>query len=196
MLFNKLGFTQQRRSKGEREQGRKKGRGSLPLYFLPEWLLLFTVIALLFIGMGCTGRAVISQKPVLEEQFDPLSLQDDDIWEELKQPVPAAPETTLAGPDRQAVTDTSQIEQFRYIQGFRVQIFASPDRQMALEIKQRAESLLEENLYLEFEAPYYKVRVGDCLSSAEAETLVKKIRKKGYSDAFRVRTTIKLQSGG
>ena len=196
MLFNKLEFTQQQRSKGEKEQaGRKRGR-SLLLYFSPGRLLLFPVVALLFVGMGCTGRTVISQKPVLEEQFDPLSLQDDDIWEELRQPAPAAPETTLAGPDRQAVTDTSQIEQPQYIQGFRVQVFASPDRQTALEVRHRAELFLEEDVYLEFEAPYYKVRVGDCLSFAEAETLLKKIRKKGYSDAFRVRTTIKLQPGG
>ncbi len=187
MLFNNLGFTQQQRSKPF----------CFPTFFPIPGLFLLPVVVLFSLGMGgCTGRTVISQKPVLEEQFNPLSLQDDDIWEELKQPAPAAPETTLAGPNRQAVTDTSQIEQPQYIQGFRIQIFASPDRQMALEVKQRAELFLEEDLYLEFEAPYYKVRVGDCLSFAEAETLLKKIRKKGYSDAFRVRTTIKLQPGG
>ena len=187
MLFNKLGFTQQQRSKPL----------CLPTFFHLPGLFLLPVVVLFSLGMGgCTRRAIISQKPVLEEQFDPLSLQDDDIWEELRQPAPAAPETTLAGSNRQTAPDTSQIEQPQYIQGFRVQIFASPDRQTALEIKQRAESLLEEDLYLEFEAPYYKVRVGDCLSSAEAETLLKKIRNKGYSDAFRVRTTIKLQPGG
>ncbi len=193
MLSNKLGFAKQQRSRGEREQGRAEGDLPLLLYLLPRWLLLFPVVALLSLGMSCVGRRIIPPKPVLEKQFDPLSLQDDDIWEELRKPVPAVPETALAVTSKPAVPDTSQRERPQYVQGFRVQIFASPDRQAAIEARQRAETVFGENVYLEFEAPYYKVRVGDCLSSVEAEKLLRKVRKKGYPDAFRVRTTIRLQ---
>ncbi|RKY67671.1 MAG: hypothetical protein DRQ02_06635 [Candidatus Latescibacterota bacterium] len=193
MLSNRLELSKQQRRKGEKKQDRANQGFSLLLYFPLRWLLLFPVVSLICLGIGCSGRAVICQRGVLEEQFDPLSLQDDDIWEELKKPAPAVSETASATPSSPAVPDTSQREGPKYVQGFRVQIFASPDRERAVQAQERAEMILEEDVYLEFEAPYYKVRVGDCGSAAQAEKLLEKLRKKGYHDAFRVRTTIQLQ---
>lgn len=96
MLSNRLELSKQQRRKGEKKQDRANQGFSLLLYFPLRWLLLFPVVSLICLGIGCSGRAVICQRGVLEEQFDPLSLQDDDIWEELKKPAPAVSETASA----------------------------------------------------------------------------------------------------
>lgn len=76
------------------------------------------------------------------------------------------------------------------ILGFRVQIFASSTENNAQNIANEARSSFGGKIYVEHAAPYYKVRVGDCLTMDEAQVLKSKAAALGYRGAFIVETTI------
>jgi cell division protein FtsN len=74
--------------------------------------------------------------------------------------------------------------------GFRVQIGAFERQDGAEQRAAQARFQFTESVYVEYVYPYYKVRVGDCSTRAEAERLRQKAISLGYSDAFLVPTTI------
>ncbi len=76
------------------------------------------------------------------------------------------------------------------ILGFRVQLFASSTEKNAERVADDARNSFKENVYVEHVAPYYKVRVGDCLTREEAQVLKNKAISLGYRGAFVVETTI------
>jgi hypothetical protein len=45
-------------------------------------------------------------------------------------------------------------------------------------------------MYIEFEAPLYKVRVGDCATRHEADTLKEKAGTQGYDGAWVAETPV------
>jgi hypothetical protein len=81
--------------------------------------------------------------------------------------------------------------------GYRVQILALDaskpgSKEKAEKYAKQAENALrgEYKVYVEYIPPYYKVRVGDFLSRAEAEKMKMKLRAIGYFDAWIVETEI------
>ncbi len=76
------------------------------------------------------------------------------------------------------------------VYGFRVQIFASSTQKGANKVADDARSLFGGKVYIEHTPPYYKVRVGDCLTKEEAETLKNLAINKGFRGAFVVETMI------
>ncbi|MEO0190886.1 MAG: SPOR domain-containing protein [candidate division WOR-3 bacterium] len=76
------------------------------------------------------------------------------------------------------------------VYGFRVQIFASSTQKGASKVAEDARSIFGGKVYIEHTPPYYKVRVGDCLTKEEAESLKNLAISKGYRGAFVVETMI------
>ncbi|MDZ7296167.1 MAG: SPOR domain-containing protein, partial [candidate division KSB1 bacterium] len=74
--------------------------------------------------------------------------------------------------------------------GYRVQIVSTPFEEVAREVRKEALLKFEEPVYMVFDAPYYKVRVGDCISRFEAEELQQKAMEKGFGQAWVVRTLV------
>lgn len=74
--------------------------------------------------------------------------------------------------------------------GFRVQIAASGDKSSAEEVARVARTRVPETVYVVFESPYYKVRVGDFSDRALALQLRDRLRGYGYDGAWVVTTTI------
>ncbi|MCK4597292.1 SPOR domain-containing protein, partial [bacterium] len=77
-------------------------------------------------------------------------------------------------------------------QGYRVQIFLGDDLREASRMMADARSKFEEQVYLEYDAPYYKVRVGDCQTESDGEKLLKIARRFGYQEAWLVYTVISV----
>lgn len=67
---------------------------------------------------------------------------------------------------------------------FKVQLFATYDEMKANKVKNDLQGKFSETVYVEYIAPYYKVRVGEFSTKAQAENLRDEARSKGYSDAF------------
>lgn len=74
--------------------------------------------------------------------------------------------------------------------GFRVQIFASSTENNAAKVAADARSTFNDRVYVDYIAPYYKVRVGDCLTREDAEMMKNQARTLGYRGAFIIETMI------
>ncbi|MBI4553560.1 MAG: SPOR domain-containing protein [Candidatus Latescibacteria bacterium] len=84
---------------------------------------------------------------------------------------------------------------FRLVQGYRVQLFSVRDQTAALAMKRETQQRLADlngvSVYIDGDPPYYRVRVGDCLTRSDAEKLATLLRsKKGYTDTWVVETLV------
>ena len=82
--------------------------------------------------------------------------------------------------------DSTQI----IIEGFRVQILATNQLSKAEMLQKDLSSILNQKVYIVFEAPNYKVRVGNFIDRSKAEKFRQNIVKKGYSSSWIIRTRI------
>ena len=148
---------------------------------------------------GCAGTSKVanvktstqtkSNLPAgMDESFDPLTLGDYDLdVRKSKDEENDIDFSFLA----EANIDTASLP--AEAAGYRVQIFSSTDQDEANAVRRDAILRFDENVYLIFDNPYYKVRVGDCLSRYKAEALQIEAEKKEYLDAWVVRTKITLR---
>jgi cell division protein FtsN len=65
-----------------------------------------------------------------------------------------------------------------------VQIGIFEERKSADKCREEALSKVSLNVYIEFEAPFYRVRVGDFKDKKEAEKYVKVMQENGFKGAF------------
>lgn len=149
--------------------------------------MMLTWALLLCFGL-CACAAPGAARRGSRETFDPLSLEDDDILEEY--PYPEAP-----GSSRLPSTGTSEEAPgaatgqgllpvpsgHQQAQGFRVQIFVSQDRTEAEEMKKKAAASFSAPAYVDFEPPWYKIRVGDYETEEQARAMLKEINAGGYA---------------
>ncbi|RKZ24664.1 hypothetical protein DRQ26_07100 [bacterium] len=74
--------------------------------------------------------------------------------------------------------------------GYKIQIYISLQQEDAQNVAETAQNKLDEKVTVEFDPPYYKVRIGNCVTSEEAEELLEKVKRIGYPDAWIVRAKI------
>ncbi len=68
---------------------------------------------------------------------------------------------------------------------FRVQIFSSSTQSSAENVQRQARvQLTRDDVFIDFEPPYFKVRVGNFQTRNDAEILLEEVTKKGYETAF------------
>ena len=151
--------------------------------------LLLTILMLACAGTKEPVKKTIDSVPTskYDESFDPLSLNDDDI-------VINSEKSTTVTQNKAEDSATIEVEKKkREVNGFRVQILATSNIETASLTEQEATDRfdkLEQNTYLLFEAPLYKVRIGDCLKRKEAGELREMALSLGYTGAFIVKTKV------
>lgn len=79
------------------------------------------------------------------------------------------------------------------VPGYRVQIFASSTNEGANKVASEARFKFTERVYVEYDVPYYKVRVGDYKNRSDVEILREKAKNLGYGDAWIVQTEVNAQ---
>jgi hypothetical protein len=122
-----------------------------------------------------------------DENFDPLSLNDDAF--KVTPPDQAGDRQAVA--QRVTVPKTERSEGGEAtVQGYRVQLAATTDENRARDLKKEAMLKLKEKIYLIFESPNYKVRVGDCKSFDEAKLLKQEVQNSGFPEAWIVKSTV------
>ena len=142
--------------------------------------------------MGCTAsksttKITKQSDRQYDESFDPLTLQDDDI----EFPAIVKKEKVNNTP----ISNQNPQENRKEINGYRVQIIATQNLEKASLLEEEAKSQFSINnhqTYLVFEAPLYKIRIGDFTSRNEAEELKVQALKYGYREAFIVRTKVSV----
>ncbi len=88
--------------------------------------------------------------------------------------------------DKETITDST----FFSVEGFRIQLLATQDRFNAEKFKSELEKIYKNKIYIIFEAPNYKVRVGDFINRKNAEEMRQNLSKKGYTTAWIIRSKI------
>jgi hypothetical protein len=80
-----------------------------------------------------------------------------------------------------------------FVRGYRVQVMISQDENELIKLKNKLLQSLNEDIYIIFELPNYKLRIGDFISRKEAESFQEKIVKLGYRTAWVVPTIIEME---
>lgn len=79
--------------------------------------------------------------------------------------------------------------------GYRVQIFAASNRAAAEgEMANVRDTLGQDDVYIESEPPYFKVRIGNFRTREAAEGLMERLQTYGYDTPFVVRTQIEVST--
>ena len=86
--------------------------------------------------------------------------------------------------------DKSLDSNITVIEGFRVQVFATQDRVKADQLQEELTLRFKESIYIIFEAPNYKLRIGDFLDRDRAEILRRELAASGYPSSWILRTKI------
>ncbi|MFQ6113005.1 MAG: SPOR domain-containing protein [bacterium] len=121
----------------------------------------------------------------MNEDFDPITLDDDDIMIENK-------ETSSITFEDKWITETETRED-SLATGFRVQLIQTTDPDEAKNVQRDAILRFDEEVYRIFDPPFYKVRVGDFVNWYDAEKFQKLAIKKGFREAWVIRTKINLK---
>ena len=88
--------------------------------------------------------------------------------------------------DIETITDSTYFS----VEGFRIQLLATQDRFNAEKFKSELEKIYKNKIYIIFEAPNYKVRVGDFINRKSAEEMRQNLSKKGYTTAWIIRSKV------
>jgi len=80
------------------------------------------------------------------------------------------------------------------LEGYRVQVLATRYIERADSLATIMKNTISDSVYVDFEAPNYKVRVGDFIDRDTAETLQQELVQMGYNSAWILRTRINSQA--
>ncbi|BFN36874.1 SPOR domain-containing protein [Fidelibacter multiformis] len=123
-----------------------------------------------------------------DEWIDPEKLKDDQVFS--YQTVQASDSTIM-----DYIRDTTGlniVDSIMVRRGYRVQIVSTQDVDQAENVADRAMEFFNQPVYIIFESPYYKVRVGDFLSDLDAMDVERKARQNGYPGAWIVPSDVNV----
>ncbi len=156
-------------------------------------LILFVVIGLI---AGCSSTKQVSDplgdrvSPKYDESFDPNTLNDDDIV--IAKIEPKVVEAENNNSENQLADGEIK---FKEASGFRVQLVATKNIESATLTEQEAKDLfdtMKHKVYLIFDAPLYKVRVGDVINRNDADEIRDTAKDYGYREAFIVPSKVNV----
>ena len=81
-------------------------------------------------------------------------------------------------------------------EGYRVQVLATRYFERADSLAVIMKNTVSDSVYVDFEAPNYKVRIGDFIDRDSAESLQQDLVQMGYNSAWILRTRINSQASG
>ncbi|MCD6337055.1 MAG: SPOR domain-containing protein [Candidatus Marinimicrobia bacterium] len=88
-------------------------------------------------------------------------------------------------------TDPSQMDkQFIESSGYRIQLISTQNLSEAITIKAQADSLYSMPVYVDFEPPNYKVRIGNYITNEEASVVRSAMQSQGFKNAWVVPSKI------
>ncbi len=174
--------------------------------------LKYLGILLIFLYLfGCAGvkkqtvpvakEEAVSEVPAgaYDESFDPLSLEDDDLV--IERHTPAVSQSSSALHKTPVVSEKTgkalpdSLIDYEEVNGYRLQIFAGRSVEAATLAKTKAMEDFApygQKVYFIFEAPFYKIRIGDFRDRTQAEKARDLAKQMGYKEAFVVRSKVKV----
>ena len=140
-------------------------------------LLVYISLMLPLIVLG-------QQNQKMDESFDPTSLND---WPDSRARIEQIKSLKdyYAGVGDQ-IDSIGIVEHYDFV--FRVQLGSTSDYDRAILIEERAAEIFDEEILLQFDSPYYKIRVGSMNNREDAQNLQQFAIQNGYRRAWVIRT--------
>lgn len=139
---------------------------------------------------AATSTARQEDRYTLDESWDPATLLDLTLDSSaVRQQVVRNEQFEALLKGRSKVEESAGV----YANGYRVQLVATREEAEARADMQSALLSFSENVYLLFDNPYYKLRVGDCLSRSQADSLQQRAWAKGFAKAWITRSQVYKQ---
>ena len=95
--------------------------------------------------------------------------------------------------DHLFIIDSIRQLKLKINEGYRIQIFESTVSSIARAEAKRFQNILGDSVYTDFEAPLYKLRIGNFVDRKKAERAIETIKRLGAIDSWIVRTKIDLK---
>ena len=93
-----------------------------------------------------------------------------------------------------AINEETTRDSRRFVPGFRIQVINSPDRKQVYAAKTKVyENFPDLKPYLLYQAPNYKLRVGDFKTQEEAEAALQDLQRLFPSGLYVIRDTIEIK---
>ncbi len=129
---------------------------------------------------------------VQQELFDPSVLPDNfKIEPPLLNPENRIKASELIDRSADTSADSIEVDIARSVPGYRIQVFSTSSYLRANEAYLNSmSSILQEPVYLSYDAPNYKIRVGNFLYREDAELFSDENLKRIFPDAWIVRTFV------
>lgn len=176
------------------------------------YICLMCLAVSVIMGCGAGLSNVEETKPELHTTIDPFDFSDEFVAVQSDKGPARIPVSRVAEPDTARVvqeavknpieeTDFSEQNETGEVQpvttetarGYRIQVGAYEDKENAERMRDYVEIKLNLPVYLEYQPPFYRVRVGDFQDIREAEQYVEIIRNNGFKDARWVPSTVMVQ---
>jgi hypothetical protein len=163
----------------------------------------FIVLGLIIIS-GCGGT--FRPHADATKQADPRAGASKDKYLPLDQPedfviIPSAVsifpsnDTSLAGSKDGTLTPAADNTSDQAVaQAFRIQLFTSKEYGPAFREKTIAVEVFNQPVIMDYEVPYYKVRVGNFATREEAEKYLPMAREAGYKTAWVVKAYVNIRA--
>ncbi|MCK4403868.1 MAG: SPOR domain-containing protein [candidate division Zixibacteria bacterium] len=156
-------------------------------------LLIYFLLCLCFSGCALRPREPIKKDARTrgEKQFDPLGFPQDRMIvteDELGEKREGATE-----PEKQnkiGWEESKGIENLLPRKVYRVQFFATKYPDEASQVAESVANQLSQKTYIDYKTPYYWVRLGECQTKEEADSLLRKIKELGYKESWVVEVEI------
>jgi len=145
-----------------------------------------------FIILGAVNLPAQNGIAPQDENFDPavlkeppLSILDNTLIYEIVTDL----KTPVINPKSASADSVTYVEKM----GWKVQVFSTSDYFLADSVYQLAQQKFE-NIDIErvFNLPYYKIRIGNCVTREEAESLLAQALQLRFPDAWVIRTPIRI----
>jgi hypothetical protein len=151
--------------------------------------ILWLILLFLFLS-NCSlwpkGESSKHPRAKAEKESDSLSLKKDSA-------------VVTGGTYPIVKEDSTKLEKRKKTEGeiifpekvYRVQFFATKYPEEAKQVATLVESQLSQKTYIDYKVPYYWVKVGDCETKEEADSLLEKIKGLGYRESWVVEIKLK-----
>jgi hypothetical protein len=153
--------------------------------------LLLCLLVFADCGFRPWKRGEQDRRTEAEDQFDPLGFPRDRVIVTEEEP----PGRSAKTPERNRHNDSASeesagTEEVSSLKVHRDQFFATKYPDEAKQVAELVEHELSEQTYIEYKAPYYWVRAGDCQTQDQADSLLRKIKDLGYTESWVVEVKI------
>jgi hypothetical protein len=165
----------------------------------PHYFVISLVIGLITAQQGCTQtintqvqsvqKKSTFDSVILNETFD-VSQFKDHLWT-IKAVIRSLPPSDTVANSLTGLSGSDEVKTVT-VAGYRVQLYSTTDYYAAVRVRNEAMNRFTEEIIMDFEQPYYKIRIGNYTEKQEADEVRIFARSIGYPEAWVIQTKVTI----